>query len=65
MQTLLSPSFSLPSLAAVLMLQVVREQRLLQDSIACFAPGLDVHPGLCVQLANVLADLKVRVGEYD
>lgn len=60
-----SESFSLPSLAAVLRLPLVAEQRLLRGAVACLGPGLVTNPHLRVLLADVLSGLKRRVAEYD
>jgi len=60
-----SERFSVPSLAAVLQIPAVSEQRLLRGAVACLGPGLDAHPHLRMLLADVLCALKRRVAEYD
>jgi len=60
-----SESFSVPSLATVLWMTAVAEQRLLRGAVACLGPGLDAHPHLRVLLADVLCGLKRRIAEYD
>lgn len=62
---LLSESFSIASLAAVLRLPAVTEQRLLRGVVACLGPGMDSNPAMRRLLADVLSGLKRRMDEYE